>query len=46
MEENATPVAADDKGEGGGGMGDGQKWELFEDDGAEHTARFRGRKLV
>ncbi|CAM9502828.1 unnamed protein product [Ectocarpus sp. 6 AP-2014] len=45
--ENAKPVAAD-----GGGGGDGesavgdQKWELFEDDSAEHTARFRGRKFV
>lgn len=25
---------------------DGQVWEHFEDDGEEHTARFRGRKLV
>ncbi|CAM9457749.1 unnamed protein product, partial [Ectocarpus fasciculatus] len=46
--ENAKPVAAD--GGGGGGKREpaasDQKWELFEDDGAEHTARFRGRKFV
>lgn len=24
----------------------GQKWEHFEDDKGEHTARFRGRKLM
>eukprot|EP00752_Nemacystus_decipiens_P006946 g6234.t1 len=35
-EENTKPVVEDD----------GQKWELFEDDSAEHTARFRGRKLL
>lgn len=48
-EENTKPIVADGKGEGGGGGGaadDGQKWELFEDDRSEHTARFRGRKLV
>eukprot|EP00903_Cladosiphon_okamuranus_P006933 g6747.t1 len=49
-EENATPVVAGGKGEGagegGGAANDGQKWELFEDDSAEYTARFRGRKLV
>lgn len=45
-EESTKPVVADGKGEGGGASGDGQKWELFEDDNAEHTARFRGRKLL
>lgn len=49
-EQNAKPVVAGGEGEGGGEGGvaadHGQKWELFEDDSAEHTARFRGRKLV
>lgn len=45
-EENTKPIVADGKGEGGGAADDGQKWELFEDDRSEHTARFRGRKLV
>lgn len=30
----------------GGVRPDGQKWEHFEDDSAEQTARFRGRKLM
>ncbi|CAM9290563.1 unnamed protein product [Pylaiella littoralis] len=34
-------------GEGGrGGAAGDQKWQVFEDDSAEHTARFRGRKFV
>lgn len=45
-EENSTPAVAVGKGEGGGAPDGDQKWELFEDDSADHTARFRGRKLV
>ncbi|CAN0107053.1 unnamed protein product [Scytosiphon promiscuus] len=41
--ENAKPGALVVKEEVG--CGD-QDWELFDDDAAEHTARFRGRKLV
>ncbi len=41
-------VAHEDGARGGGEKAgsDGQKWELFEDDSSEHTARFRGRKFM
>lgn len=42
--ENQKPAAAGEQ-EGAIGCGD-QDWELFDDDNGEHTARFRGRKLV
>lgn len=42
--ENDMPLALGGQ-EGKIGCGD-QDWELFDDDNAEHTARFRGRKLV
>lgn len=48
--DNAAPVAvAKEEGGRGGGekiASDGQKWELFEDAGSDHTARFRGRKFM
>ena len=45
-EENAKPVVVEGEGDGGEAADDGQKWELFDDDSTEHTARYRGRKLV
>lgn len=40
VENGESVVAADTSGTCG------QKWEHFEDDEGEHTARFRGRKLM